>query len=74
MWELIFNFAKKTDIQVFATTHSWDCVRAFHSVWETQEEQGSFHRLNSRPEKGISVTSYRCETLANALEMDVEMR
>lgn len=74
VWELIFNFAKETDIQVFATTHSWDCVRAFHSVWETQEEQGSFHRLNNRPEKGISVTSYRCETLANALEMDVEMR
>ncbi len=26
MWKLIFNAAKRFDVQVFATTHSYDCV------------------------------------------------
>ncbi|RKZ79523.1 MAG: hypothetical protein DRR19_24870 [Candidatus Parabeggiatoa sp. nov. 1] len=30
------QLSTESNIQVFATTHSWDCVRAFHSVWEEQ--------------------------------------
>jgi predicted ATPase len=26
MWKLIYNAAKELDVQVFATTHSYDCV------------------------------------------------
>jgi ABC-type lipoprotein export system ATPase subunit len=74
VWELIFNFAKENDIQVFATTHSWDCVRAFHSVWETQKEQGSFYRLDNEPDDGVSVMPYDCETLGDVLEINGEMR
>ncbi|MEN8215981.1 MAG: AAA family ATPase [Pseudomonadota bacterium] len=74
LWEMIFNLAKKLDVQIFATTHSQDCVQSFYAVWETQENQGSFHRLHNRSGFGTVATPYRCETLANALEMDVEMR
>jgi predicted ATPase len=74
LWEMIFNLAEKLNVQVFATTHSQDCVQGFYAVWETQENQGSFHRLHNRSGFETVATPYRCETLANALEMDVEMR
>lgn len=32
VWELLFNLANKLDIQVFATTHSWDCIESFSKV------------------------------------------
>lgn len=74
LWEMIFNLAKKLNVQVFATTHSEDCVKGFYSAWKTQENNGSFHRLHNRSGFGTVATPYRCETLANALEMEVEMR
>jgi AAA15 family ATPase/GTPase len=74
VWELIFKLAQELNVQVFATTHSHDCVAGFHAAWETQENQGSFYRLNHRPEKGVVATLYDCETLSDTLEMDGEMR
>ena len=32
LWEMIFKYAKAWNIQVFATTHSQDTIRAFHYV------------------------------------------
>lgn len=32
VWELVFTLAKNLNIQVFATTHSYDCVKAFSVV------------------------------------------
>lgn len=32
VWELLFDLAVSLDIQIFATTHSWDCIESFASV------------------------------------------
>ncbi|MFY9261191.1 MAG: ATP-binding protein [Gallionella sp.] len=32
VWRMIFKLAKDLDIQVFATTHSWDCIESFTKV------------------------------------------
>jgi energy-coupling factor transporter ATP-binding protein EcfA2 len=37
MWRLIFQVARRLNVQVFATTHSWDCVEAFQ---EAAKEHG----------------------------------
>ena len=74
LWEIIFKLAEELNVQVFATTHNQDCVQGFHATWENQEDKGTFYRLHHLRGKGGMVTPYRCETLANALEMDVEMR
>ncbi|EDN65240.1 conserved hypothetical protein [Beggiatoa sp. PS] len=74
VWELIFQLAKELNIQVFATTHSQDCVESFHAVWETQENEGTFYRLDNDSNEGVSVMPYDCEILAYALETDGEMR
>jgi AAA15 family ATPase/GTPase len=42
IWKLIFRIARRLNIQVFATTHSWDCIEAFQvaasSIAEQQNE------------------------------------
>lgn len=35
-WELVFQTAKELDAQVFATTRSWDCVKAFGRISEKE--------------------------------------
>jgi AAA15 family ATPase/GTPase len=32
IWEFIFEVTKRLNIQVFATTHSWDAIRAFQLI------------------------------------------
>jgi AAA15 family ATPase/GTPase len=32
LWKIIFELAEKLDVQVFATTHSNDCIAAFQQV------------------------------------------
>ena len=38
VWGLIFEMAKRLNIQVFATTHSWDCIEAFSEVASKRED------------------------------------
>jgi len=74
VWELIFELAKALNVQVFATTHSKDCVEGFHAVWESQEDEGTLHRLDNDPDEGVSVIPYECKLVAYALESDGEIR
>jgi len=32
LWRLIFQIAHRLNVQVFATTHSWDCIKAFQQA------------------------------------------
>ena len=48
VWEFIFHMAKLHDIQVFATTHSLDCLRGFG---EAVSEDGTRDGLVVRLEK-----------------------
>lgn len=32
LWEIIFFLSKKLNVQIFATTHSWDCIQSFTEV------------------------------------------
>lgn len=32
MWRLILSMSRRLDVQVFATSHSWDCVKAFEQA------------------------------------------
>ncbi len=73
VWEIVFNLAEKLNVQVFATTHSRDCVASFGNVWKSNEEDGAFFRINNIDEKTY-VTPYTSETLSDALDTDVETR
>jgi len=47
LWQIIFEYAPKWNIQVFATTHSYDTVKTFTYLLEedAQKDVGAFFRL-----------------------------
>jgi ABC-type phosphonate transport system ATPase subunit len=45
LWRLVFETAGKLDVQVFATTHSWDCIQAFEAAARARSGEGLLIRL-----------------------------
>ena len=46
VWRFIFKVARRLNVQVFATTHSWDCLSAFQeAASEYEHEEGVVIRL-----------------------------
>ena len=74
VWKTVFRLAQRLNVQVFASTHSRDCIVGFEEAWREQEEMGAFFRLEVKPSVGMLVTSYSCETLSDSLETGVEPR
>ena len=50
LWQLVFRLAKRLNVQVFATTHSQDCVKAFSSVWQDDEDAATSTGLTGTAE------------------------
>ncbi len=74
MWRLLIETAQRLDIQIFATTHSWDCVAAFGEALETVEPGvGRLFRLETRNGKMRSVI-YEADELAIAVRETIEVR
>jgi predicted ATPase len=49
VWKLIFETAHRLNTQVFATTHSWDCIEAFQrAAAEDEHEEAALVRLDMR--------------------------
>lgn len=48
VWRWIFDTAARLDVQLFATTHSLDCVRAFAEVSTGHPEEGRLYRLDCK--------------------------
>jgi hypothetical protein len=53
IWRTIFRLAKDLNVQVFATSHSWDCVRAFQEAASESPEDGVLLRLSRKDGKII---------------------
>lgn len=73
LWSLIFRFAAELNVQVFATTHSSDCISAFQMAAEESPESGVLIRLENWNGK-IMPTIADEELLQNAVEQDIEVR
>jgi AAA15 family ATPase/GTPase len=75
MWRLVIETAKKLNVQVFATTHSWDCLASFQAVLTEEKEEtiGSVFRLE-RTNDRIGYVAYTGEELAVAVDHDIEVR
>lgn len=74
LWRFIFRLAHSLNVQVFATTHSWDCIEAFQrAAREDRQEEGLLIRLGSK--KGeIGVTLYGERELTIATREHIEVR
>nr|WP_242056784.1 ATP-binding protein [Planktothrix sp. FACHB-1355] len=75
MWRLIFSTAKRLNLQVFATTHSWDCIAGFQEALAEFEDNsvGKLFRLSRRDEK-IRAVEYTADELAVAVRQSIEVR
>jgi hypothetical protein len=75
MWELVFRIAVRLNVQVFATTHSWDCIEAFQQVANADPAvEGMLHRLERRKDGRIRVVDISEEDLAIATRNEIEIR
>ena len=53
VWEAIGQMARELDIQVFATTHSYEMIKAAHEAFKDNDPyELRFHRLNRRSDTG----------------------
>ncbi|MCB9430699.1 MAG: AAA family ATPase [Ardenticatenaceae bacterium] len=75
LWRLIFETAEKLNVQVFATTHSLDCIRSFAEAIALHENKdvGAIFRLQRRGDD-IQAVRYDGERLILAVEQDIEVR
>jgi hypothetical protein len=74
LWKLVIETASRLGVQVLATTHSLDCVRALAWVQEKNQELASEVTLH-RIERGLpSTVRYTMDELAVAAEHHLEVR
>ena len=74
LWQLIFQLAHRLNVQVFATTHSWDCIEGFQkAAQEDVQEEGMVIRLSLKGDEVIA-TLFDERKLAIATREQIEVR
>jgi len=74
MWLLIVEAARKMDIQVFATTHSLDCVKGLAWLCENHSElreEVALHKIDASLNHSVA---FDAEQIAIADEQGIEVR
>lgn len=79
VWHMIFDLAESLNIQVFATTHSWDCIESFAQVAKEREDlDGVLFRMGRSARKSdegkVIATVYDEDELYNITKTKMEVR
>ena len=73
-WRMVLRAAHEGNVQVLATTHSWDCVQGFaRAAVESEDIDGVLVRLE-RDEEGTHAVEYSETELDTAAEQGIEVR
>ncbi len=74
LWQLIFQLAHRLNVQVFATTHSWDCIEGFQkAAQEDKQEEGMLIRLSLKKDEVVA-TLFDERKLGIATREQIEVR
>jgi len=73
MWRLIFNTAKELDVQVFATTHSYDCVYSLAHICADADEQNPVTIQRIEPGRSKAIP-YAQNEIRIAADREIEVR
>jgi hypothetical protein len=73
VWKAVFKLARQLNVQVMATSHSWDTVAAFQQAASDDPEEGVLVRL-SRKGDDVIPTLFREDELAVATRDRIEVR
>ena len=74
MWRLVYEAAELFNVQVFATTHSYDCVHSLAAVCrDTSNERGAItiQRIEATKKKATAFTEAQVRLIA---EREIEVR
>ncbi len=74
MWRMIIEAAKRLDIQIFATTHSLDCIHALADLYDQSPEIASELLLHRIDRGAPTAMTYTAEQLHIAAEQHMEVR
>jgi energy-coupling factor transporter ATP-binding protein EcfA2 len=78
IWKLIFKLASELSIQVFVTTHSWDCIESFSEIAKASDSDAILFRIGQSvlpDEKGKTIaTVFDKDSLFELTQSDVELR
>jgi len=79
IWAWLFEVAERLDIQVFATTHSWDCIENFTKVAIANETiEGVLFRMGKSAKTSnrgqIIATVFDKDSLYRMTQADIEIR
>jgi len=74
VWMAVAQAAREFNTQIFATTHSWECILAAHEAFSEHDTyEFRLHRLE-RENEHIWVVTYDQKTLRAAVETGLEVR
>lgn len=74
VWRAIFSLAERLDVQVFATTHSWDAIVGFQYAANLSTAEGMLYRLERRKDGSIFPTAYTERDAEIAARQEIEVR
>jgi predicted ATP-dependent endonuclease of OLD family len=75
VWGMLFELAEKNNIQIFATTHSEDCVKTFAKVsTERQNVKGCLICLGRSPEGETEAAVLNEDQVQTLVQADIELR
>ena len=74
MWRLIVSTARKSKVQVFATTHSYDCIRGLASLVESCAEVASEVSIQKIDRSLARAVKLDAEKIRIAVAQDIEVR
>ena len=72
LWQLIFKLADQYNVQIFATTHSNDCLNAFAK--NAQNNQAIMFRLNKVENGIIAMPFSEMDRIGFALDNNIDLR
>ena len=72
-WAMILETASRNNIQVFATTHSFDCVKGFARAAIESGDAGLLFRLEKDADE-MKCIPYSEEELGSAAHSNIEVR
>lgn len=75
LWQAVFRWSQELNVQIFATTHSNECIRAFNACVDATlfESEARLFRLE-RKDEACRAVEYSKENLAESIESDWEVR
>ena len=74
VWRSLAKASIAYDSQIWATTHSYDCLSSIHRAFEDRPEDLRVHRLERKDDGFIAVHTFNYAVLGRALESGLEVR